>query len=409
MKKIKDSIEINREEITKWPKVAIIILNWNGWKDTIECLESVFRNTYPNYQVIVVDNGSTNGSMEKIKEWAEGKQELLTPEPNHPLYYLSHPPVEKPIPYIYYNRGEAEEGGNFKLEEKLTKKWLKIRELNNKKINSTSPYPLIFIQTGENLGFAGGNNVGIRYTLKKDNFEYVWLLNNDIVIDEDALTEMVKLGENNKKIGMVGSKLLFYDTPNIIHVLGGTNQITWKTFGQSIYSSKEDQVKFNKNFEIKGYICGASLLVKKEVIKITGIFDENYFMLAEETDWCFRVSKEGWRLFCCGKSKVWHKVSSSTRKGVKKNLLSRQSIRPSLSKFIINSYNTRNQLYFTRKHFNKYFIIMCIFLFLKILRQSIGIILYDNYKFSRIQILFKGFCDGIKGKVGKTIEPNNYN
>jgi len=77
--KVKDSAEIKRKEITKWPKVAIIILNWNGWKDTIECLESVFRNTYPNYQVIVVDNGSTNGSMEKIKDWAEGKQEFIIP------------------------------------------------------------------------------------------------------------------------------------------------------------------------------------------------------------------------------------------------------------------------------------------------------------------------------------------
>jgi len=47
-------------------KVAIIILNWNGWEDTIECLESVFRNTYPNYQVIVLDNGSTDDSVEKI-------------------------------------------------------------------------------------------------------------------------------------------------------------------------------------------------------------------------------------------------------------------------------------------------------------------------------------------------------
>jgi len=69
--KVKGSIEIKKEERIKWPKVAIIILNWNGWEDTIECLESVFRNTYQNYQVIVVDNGSTNGSIEKIKAWAE--------------------------------------------------------------------------------------------------------------------------------------------------------------------------------------------------------------------------------------------------------------------------------------------------------------------------------------------------
>ena len=95
------------------PKVSIIILNWNGWKDTIECLESVFRIDYSNYQVIVVDNGSTNDSMKRIKDWADGKQEVLTPEPSHSLYHLSHLPVQEPIPYIEYDRQAAEEGVSF--------------------------------------------------------------------------------------------------------------------------------------------------------------------------------------------------------------------------------------------------------------------------------------------------------
>jgi glycosyltransferase involved in cell wall biosynthesis len=89
------------------PKVYILILNWNGWKDTIECLESIFRNSYPNYQVVVIDNGSTNGSIEKIKAWAGGEQEVEV-DPNNPLYNLSHPPVQKPIPSIEYDRKTAE-------------------------------------------------------------------------------------------------------------------------------------------------------------------------------------------------------------------------------------------------------------------------------------------------------------
>ncbi|WP_211325081.1 glycosyltransferase family 2 protein [Hydrogenothermus marinus] len=90
-------------------KVYIIILNYNGWADTIECLESVLRNDYPNYQVIVVDNDSPNNSMEYIKAWAEGKLDVWV-KPNHSLRYLSHPPIKKPIPYVYYNREEAEKG-----------------------------------------------------------------------------------------------------------------------------------------------------------------------------------------------------------------------------------------------------------------------------------------------------------
>jgi len=404
--KTKELNEAKKKNIQKWPKVAIIILNWNGWKDTIECLESVFRNNYPNYQVIVIDNGSTNGSMEKIKEWAEGKQEVLTPEPSHPLYHLSHPPVKKPIPYIYYTREEAERGGNFKLEEKATKEWGERRKFNSKWLDPTSFYPLIFIQTGENLGYAGGNNVGIRYAIEKSGSNYIWLINNDTVINKKALLEMVRLMEKDKKVGMVGSKLLYYDKKDIIQALGGNDQINWKIIGKHICSFEKDQPKFDTNFEIKGYICGASLLVKKEVIKITGMFDDNYFMLVEDTDWCFRAYKKGWKLFYNGKSKVWHKDGASTKlkKNVEKMFLGRGSVRHSLNRDIMNSYYTRNHLYFVKKHFNKYFKIACLVLFLKILRKLIGIILYDDFKLLRIKILLKGFYDGVKGNTGKFIE-----
>ena len=403
--KTKESIKVKKKSTHKWPKVAIIILNWNGWKDTIECLESVFSNTYSNYQVIVIDNGSTNCSMDKIKKWVEGKQGVLTPEPTHPLYHLSHPPVKKLIPYIYYTYEEVERDGNIELEEKVTKEWQRYRKLNSKEFNSTSPYPLILIQIGENLGFAAGNNVGLRYVNKKDEYGYAWLLNNDAVMDRDTLIEMIRLGENNKRIGMIGSKQLYYDRPNIIQVLGGNNQITYKSFGEGICSSEEDQFEFNNNFEIKGYICGASLLVKKEVIETTGIFDENYFLYAEDADWCFRASKLGWKLFCSGKSKIWHKDGASTGKSTQKVFLSRKSLRSSLNKFYITKYYIeRNRLYFTKKHFNKYFAIACIVIFLGILKSSIGVILYDNYKLSRMKILLKGFYDGVKGKMGKTLE-----
>jgi len=126
---------------------------------------------------------------------------------------------------------------------------------------------------------------------------------------------------------MVGSKQLYYDRPNIIQVLGGHNQITYRSVGKDICSSEEEQIRFNKNFEIKGYICGASILIKKRVIKTTGIFDENYFLYSEETDWCFRAYKLGWKLFCSGKSKIWHKCGASSGKSTQKGFFGRQSIR----------------------------------------------------------------------------------
>lgn len=124
--------------------VAIIILNWNGWKDTIECLKSLNNLNYKNYEVIVVDNGSTDNSVEKIKEYIENKPK-------------------------------------FKL-----------------------------IANEKNLGFAGGNNIGIRYALNNE-FEYILLLNNDTVVDENFLKPMVELLESSDDIGFVGPKTYFYD------------------------------------------------------------------------------------------------------------------------------------------------------------------------------------------------------
>jgi len=215
-----------KKNVQKWPKVAIIILNWNGWKDTIECLESVFRNAYLNYQVIVVDNGSTDGSIEKIKAWADGKQEVLTPESIHPLFHLSHPSIKKPFPYIYYTREEAEKGNNFRLEEKVRKKWQGQRKSDSKEIGPTSSYPLILIQTGENLGFAGGNNVGMRYVIAKKEIDYIWLLNNDTAILNDTSIKLIKAMDTNLQFGVATPRIYHYNDTNCIWNSGGRFTIT---------------------------------------------------------------------------------------------------------------------------------------------------------------------------------------
>ena len=119
LKKTDLCLDINGpfNEVESVPKVYIILLNYNGWQDTIECLESVIKNDYPNYQVIVVDNNSPNNSMEHLKSWSEGKLDVWV-NPHNPLGSLSFPPVQKPIPYVYYTREDAEKGGNLTLEEK---------------------------------------------------------------------------------------------------------------------------------------------------------------------------------------------------------------------------------------------------------------------------------------------------
>ena len=362
-----------------YPKVAIIILNYTNWQDTIECLESVLRNDYPNYQVIVVDNGSPNNSMEYIKAWTEGRQEVLTPKPGHPLYDLSHPPVKKPIPYIYYTREEAEKGGDFELEEKLTKEWQEQRKSNNKELIPTSPYPLIFIQTGENIGFAGGNNIGIRYILRKVDCEYVLLLNNDTAVEKDFLSELVKTAESDSRLGIVGGKIFYYYKPDKIWYAGGELDLIR---GSGYHFQRESK---KQEFEVT-FITGCLMLFKKSTIQKVGLLPEEYFLVGEDADYCYQYLKAGFKLKVNNKSKIYHKISPTLGGG---------------GSPIEAYYNTRNRLYFiTRKVKN--FLYVIVFLIFFIPSRIIKILQFVfNWQIGKIKFLIRGFLDGLKGNMGK--------
>jgi GT2 family glycosyltransferase len=145
------------------PKVYIIILNYNGWTDTIECLESVLRNDYPNYQVIVVDNNSPNNSMEYIKAWAEGKLNAWV-NPNNPLRKLSSPPVSKSIPYVFIQRKGQKKGGNPEFEESL---------------KENIPDGIKYTLMGYKGGLALGNHITIKHATAESDFNSTTLLNID--------------------------------------------------------------------------------------------------------------------------------------------------------------------------------------------------------------------------------------
>ena len=205
--------------------MAIIILNWNGWQDTLECLESVQHINYMDYEVILVDNCSTNDSVKIFQSWCDGKVPVNTK-------MVKFSPENKPVKYIEYDRISAEAVGN----------------IDNKTEEDPPQRRLVIIQTGENLGFAGGNNVGIRYALKKD-FDYVWLLNNDTVIDRDSLIEMIKLAESDENIGMVGSKLVDYHDPQKIQSIGENTVFPQLHNKIPLITGKEDDFPVNPLFQ----------------------------------------------------------------------------------------------------------------------------------------------------------------
>ncbi len=311
-------------------KIYVIILNYNNWQDTIECMESVLRSDYPNFQVILIDNDSTDNSQEYIKEWLEGNINVWV-SPSNKLRNLSFPPIEKPLPYVFYDKKTAEDGGNLKLENSLTYKDSRLRN------------PIIFIQTGKNLGFSGGNNVGIRYALKKDDFKYIWLLNNDTVVEKNTLTNLVNCANSkDDSYGMFGTTLLYYDEPELVQALGGKFNQLFAT-GKHKYANQEfEKVRLSNDIQDFDYIIGASLLLTNKFIKEVGLLSEDYFIYYEEIDLALRGKKKGFKMHICLDSIVYHKESVTIKK-------SEQTI-SSFSDY----YRVKNRIKLTKKHNPKY-------------------------------------------------------
>lgn len=263
-------------------KVYIILVNYNGWKDTLECLESILKNDYRDYQVIVVDNNSLDDSMNNLINWANGIGEVVYSNDSK-LVHLTQPSIKKPIEKVLYINNE-----------------ISIDEIRKKERNLTNP--IVFIQSNKNEGFAAGNNIAIKYALLKSDFEYVWLLNNDTVMSNNALSSLVTCAKTND-LGITGSKLFNYFEPTIIHYGGHIN----KFFATSTHILKEENIVSDLD-----YIIGASFLINRKVINKVGLLPEDYFLFYEETDYCFNTKSKGFKIGVDINSVVYHKEGGTT-------------------------------------------------------------------------------------------------
>lgn len=277
---------IPTETLLQSPKICVLLLNWRGWSDTIECLETLFRQHYPRFHVVICDNDSQDGSLDRIAAWARGEVGAEVAA-DHPLGACSLPGVPKPVRYRQLSRDDAESGVE------------------------CSDVPLVLIQTGENLGFAGGNNVGIRWALAQGDVDYIWLLNNDTVVDPDALSALVDVAEQDALVGMVGSRVLYYDEPTQVQALAGGRVNCWTGFTRHLDEGDEHgstPVRLD-------YVTGSSLLVRGSLVKQLGALDERYFLYSEEVDWCLRARRKGWKLAYAAGSRIWHKGGRSVGYG----------------------------------------------------------------------------------------------
>lgn len=366
------------------PRISIILLNWNGWKDTIECLESLYQINYPNYDVVLVDNASTDESLARIRDYCDGKIKIQSE-------FFKYDEENKPIKVFEFTketseRVDSQQESDTHQKSHLHQKNHPRREsdphentLPENYFNFTSNERLILIKNDENYGFAEGNNVGMRFALKVLNPDYVLLLNNDTVVDQNFLTELVNLGETDEKIGFVGPKTYFYSQPKILQVAGGAEVDLRHGLIHEIGSQEMDDGSFDDYYE-PDYIGGACILAKKELIDTIGLLDSNFFMYWEDNDWCFSGREHGYKCAYAFKSRIWHKYGAASEDYFKMYYL------------------TRNRLYFMRKHtkrgqyalFLAYFVPNILFECLYQLIRKRDVKMYDSYS--------RGLVDGFKLK-----------
>ena len=170
-------------------------------------------------------------------------------------------------------------------------------------------YPhLDIVQTGENLGFTGGNNAGMCHALEM-GADYILLLNNDTVVDPGFAREMLAVARSSHTVGFVSPKIYFKEPADVIW-FAGARFYAWCGYGRMVGYRKRDHGQYDQVREIDRP-CGCAVLVSRRLCEEVGLMDPSLFMYADEIEWKLRAGKKGFKAFYAPKAVVWHKVSVS--------------------------------------------------------------------------------------------------
>ena len=291
--------------------IYIITLNWNGYNDTSELLESLKKINSPEFKVLVVDNNSTSDDVNKLKINYKGFIDV--------------------------------------------------------------------IECDTNLGFAGGNNVGINKALN-ENADYILLINNDTIVELNFLNVLIDKILSEKDIGIVAPQINYYDEPEKIWSAGGKiNKIRGAGVAlENIY--EKDKID---NDRFVDFVSGCCMLIRKDVFRKAGLFDDSFFLYVEDTDFCFRVRKAGYKILLTPSSKIFHKVYKSSRDNM-----------PTLPLY----YTTRNRLFLAKKNFPIYLPLTFFYIFLTMLLKSLAWLFTG--KVQNINSVLKSFKDFLSRKMG---------
>ncbi len=276
--------------------IGIIILNWQGWRDTLACLDSLqaLKCSKP-ISLIVCDNDSKDDSWNQILNWAQkhyspSEIAVFSQEKTNRTMQKGERIFEKPLFTIP----------------------------NKPKGNNISPFPIhhytpfILIQTGANLGFAGGNNVGIRYALATEQYEYLWLLNNDTTVDINALSHLYEQAIADPQIALLGSTVIDHYQPDTVQCAGGCRYFPLTTIIKPVLGGQPVNTVMQHDPDITlDYVYGAAMFITVEAVQKVGLLNEAYFLFYEELDYSQRIKRQDYQIGWCQKSLVYHKGSAS--------------------------------------------------------------------------------------------------
>ncbi len=226
------------------PSVAAIVVNWNGREYIEPCLATLLASTYSRLSVTLVDNASSDGSLEYVGE--------------------TFPSVR-------------------------------------------------VIENETNLGYAAGVNVGVRAAFE-DGADFALLLNNDIEIAPDAVGKLVEAATGAPDAAFVGPKIYYHEPPDVIWSMGG--RVSYWTGDIRHVGIRERDGGQYEDVRTVDYVTGCAVLASVPALREIGPMDETYYMYNEDTDWCVRASRAGYRVLVEPRAKVWHKVSMSSGGGL---------------------------------------------------------------------------------------------
>lgn len=299
--------------------LGIVLVNYKGWQDTIECVESILHSTIP-VRIVVVDNASQNESMVEICAWAQGLRPAVPASAD--MAQFMGIPASKPVEHVVLNT-------------------------TDQFVPPNGHAPLLtIIESQSNLGFAGGNNIGLKYLMQDPAIQHFWLLNNDTVIATDTAEKLDDTMRDCPNIGMAGTTVCFYFDPDTIQARCGYSFSPLSGSARPIGHGEDIGLKSDKDKILQkvDFILGASLAVSRKFLEDVGLMEDGYFLYYEEIDWSTRNRRRGATAFATAYAVdaiVWHKeggsIGSSSKKGERSMLA--------------DYWLTRSRLAFTRRHY----------------------------------------------------------